>query len=111
RSLADPDPSGALSRKTSGWIVPKTETRRPGNVSAGPACVPADLRMNPRTIAANSKRNRAEPKLTQYAPHSYATFATSVAPHGNARPPPRHAEASMLIAAKIVRVDPAGGSR
>src|SRR5262249_43615804 len=87
RSLADPDPSGALRRKTSGWIVPKTETRRPGNVSAGPACVPADLRMNPRTIAANSKRNRAEPKLTQYAPHSYATFATSVAPHGNARPP------------------------
>jgi hypothetical protein len=51
-SPAGSDPSGALSRKISGWIVPKTETRRPGDVSAGPACVPADLRMNPKTIAA-----------------------------------------------------------
>jgi hypothetical protein len=33
-------------------------------------------------------------------------FAASLAPNGNARPPTR-AEANMLIAAKIVRVDPA----
>jgi hypothetical protein len=48
-----PDPSGALSRKSSGWIVPKAETREPGNPgAAGPACVPADLRTNPKSIAA-----------------------------------------------------------
>src|SRR5262249_34227245 len=51
RSLADPDPSGALSRKISGWIVPKTKTSRPGNVSAGTDCGPADLMINPITIA------------------------------------------------------------
>src|ERR1700756_2524396 len=49
RSPADFDPS----RKISGWIVPKTERRGPGNaVSAGRACVPTDLRTNPRIIAA-----------------------------------------------------------
>ena len=53
RSPAELDPSGAPSRKISGWIVPKTETRAAGNaVSVGPACVPADLRTNPRSIAA-----------------------------------------------------------
>jgi hypothetical protein len=53
RAPADSDPSGALSRKISGWIVPKTERRGPATaVSAGRACVPADLRTNPRIIAA-----------------------------------------------------------
>src|SRR5262249_10921395 len=53
RSPGDPDPSGALSGKSSGWIVPKTETRGPGNPgAAGPAFVSADLRANPKSIAA-----------------------------------------------------------
>src|SRR5262245_10676417 len=53
RSPAAPDPSGALSRKSSGWIVPKTETGGPGNpAAAGPAFVSADLRTNPKSIAA-----------------------------------------------------------
>jgi hypothetical protein len=53
RSPGDPDPSGALSRKSSGWIVPKAETRGPGSPgAAGPACVHTDLRTNPKSIAA-----------------------------------------------------------
>src|SRR5262245_12242781 len=47
------EPNGALSRKISGWIVPNTDMRgASAPVSAGPACVPADLRANPRSIVA-----------------------------------------------------------
>src|SRR5262249_52055050 len=90
---------------------PKNRNTQTGQCVCRTCLRPCRFKDEPKNHRGDSKRNRAEPKLTQYAPHSYATFATSVAPHGNARPPPRHAEASMLIAAKIVRVDPAGGSR
>src|SRR5262249_46192309 len=69
RSPADPDPTGALSRKSSGWIVPKTEMRGPGNAgSVGPACVPADLRTNPRTIAAIPTGTAPPPHRTNTSP-------------------------------------------
>src|SRR5262249_14740328 len=111
RSPADSDPSGALSRKISGWIVPKTERRGPGNAgSAGRACVPADLSTNPRIIAAISKRNRAKPQLNQYAPQLLPPLPLAQGPTGTVRPPTQ-AEASMLIAVKIVWIDPVGGPR
>ena len=95
-----PDPSGARSRKMSGWMVPKTEMLGPGNpVSAGPACVPADLRTNPTTHRGDSKRNRADPHSNQYAPHPYPRRPES---NSNARPP-TPAQESMSIAARIVR--------
>src|SRR5437868_3314875 len=51
RRVGEPDPSGAPSRKISGWMVPNTDTRGPGSpASAGPA--PADFRTYPRSSAA-----------------------------------------------------------
>src|SRR6478672_10739064 len=53
RLIGRADPSGTRTGKMSGWIVPKTEIPEPGNpVSAGPACVPPDLRTKLKNIAA-----------------------------------------------------------
>src|SRR5262245_59143354 len=69
RPPAELDPSGAPSRKISEWIVPKTETRGAGNaVSVGPACVPADFRMNPRSIAAIPTGIARTPRLANTSP-------------------------------------------
>jgi hypothetical protein len=69
RSLRCPDPSGVRSRKMSGWMVPKTEIDGPGNaVSAGPACVPADLSTNPRHIAAIPTGITRPPHRTKRSP-------------------------------------------
>src|SRR5262245_56681261 len=71
RSPADSNPSGAPSRKISGWIVPKTERRGPGNaVSAGRACVPADLRTNPRIITAIPNGIARSPNRTNTPPNN-----------------------------------------
>ena len=82
----------------SGWIVPKTETAGPGSpMSAGPACVPADLRTNPKHIAAipnGIARTPIEPIGPPLLPTSPY--------NGNARPP-TPAEESTPIAARIVR--------
>src|SRR5262249_59855551 len=66
---------------------PKNRTTQTGQCVCRTCLRPCRFNDEPKNHRGDSKRNRAEPKLTQYAPHSYATFATSVAPHGNARPP------------------------
>src|SRR5262249_57184423 len=66
----DSDPSGAPSRKISGWIVPKTETRAGDTlVSVGPASVPADLRTNPRSITAIPSGIPRTPNCTNTSPN------------------------------------------
>ena len=96
RSTADCDPIGARNRKMSGWIVPKTEilgrsARSP--ISAGPACVPGDLRTNPKTIATIPNGTERTPTQTNAFPHSY--YASPVAASiGNALP--RRQEARRL---------------
>ena len=91
-----PDPSGARSRKMSGWIVPKTEIPGPANPgSAGPACVPADLSTNPKHIAAIPNGIARTPDRTNRSPtptHA-ALGATS---NGSARPPTRAQESLRL---------------
>src|SRR5436190_5908457 len=70
RSPAGSDPSGAPSRKISGWIVPKTEMRAGDSfVSVGPACVPADLRTNPRSITAIPNGIPRTPNCTNTSPN------------------------------------------
>src|SRR5213080_199891 len=88
RSAGEPDPNGALSRKISGWIVPNTEMRGAGaSVSAGPACVPADLRANPRSIAA-IPNGIARTPLHQNAPPLLRHVAGPAAKR-DVRPPTR----------------------
>ena len=69
RSLRCPAPSGARSRKMSGWMVPKTDMAGPGDpASAGPVCVPADLSTNPRHIAAIPTGTARTPHRTKRSP-------------------------------------------
>ena len=90
-----PDPSSVRSRKMSGWMVPKTEIDGPGNaVSAGPACVPADLSTNPTHIAAIN-RNHATPPSNQEVPHSLPT-SPGVTASVNVRPRREREQARRL---------------
>src|ERR1700720_3608558 len=69
RLIGRADPSGTRTGKMSGWIVPKTEIPEPGNpVSAGPACVPPDLRTKLKNIAGRPEGTRADPQSSQYVP-------------------------------------------
>jgi hypothetical protein len=101
RSPGCPDPSGARSRKISGWMVPKTEMLGPGNpVSAGPACVTADFRTNPTNIAAIPNGIARTPTRTNTPP--------LVPTLQQQRTSPDAGEESMSIAARIVRTDLGG---
>ena len=114
RSTAGCDPIGARNRKMSGWIVPKTEilgrsARSP--ISAGPACVPGDLRTNPKTIATIPNGTERTPTQTNAFPHSY--YASPVAASiGNARSPtPGSTPIAARIALPIPSARPASCTR
>src|SRR5262245_15522843 len=79
-------------------MVPKMETPGlRGPASAGSACVPGDLRTNPKTTAAIPSGIVRPPSWTNTLP-----TPTHVAFGGNVRPP-TWGEGSLPIAAKIVR--------
>src|SRR5262245_56606471 len=79
-------------------MVPKMETPGlRGPASAGSACVPRDLRTNPKTTAAIPSGIVRPPNWTNTLP-----TPTHVAFGGNVRPP-TWAQGSLPITAKIVR--------
>ena len=115
RSPAALDPSGAPSRKSSGWIVPKTEMRGAGTAVRRPCLRSWRFEDEPQNHRGDSKRNRADPQVNQYVPHVHPTLPVAQRPtatHVPRRRRNKHADCGnnrSEIAARIVRTAPAGG--
>src|SRR5208337_4302966 len=81
---------GRGRRKMSGWIVPNTEILGPSNpASAGPACVPADLKNTPKHSAAIPNGSARSPNRTHTPPTPTHLARQRVFPHARGR---KHAD-------------------